>query len=80
MPAANEYLSKMELEEKIQNFTPAEQFLARQQFHLFAEVAEIKKNCIVCNPKTGQSIFNGTSVTALLVAIAGGILNWLRSG
>ena len=66
---ANEYLSEMELEDRIKDFTPAEQFLARQQYKISLKVESIEANCLVCAPNKGQRAFNVTGAAGFIGAV-----------
>jgi hypothetical protein len=75
--AANEYLSDMELETKIKCFTPEGQFLAREQYKLRQEFADLKKSCIACNPGKVQSLYNASGMIGFITAVIVGVLNWV---
>ena len=72
-------LHDLDLESKIKDFSPAEQFLAREQYKMALSLAEIKANCPTCSSGK-QKAYNYSGLTGLVVAIIVGVWQAMKGG
>lgn len=79
MANEQQMLDDLDLESKIKDFSPAEQFLAREQYKAAQAIAEIRRYCPACQGRKQQA-YNYSGLTGLIVAVIVGVWQALKGG